>query len=89
MASAKLANNTVRISQTVIEIVKVPGCAIASRRVTIDPTRTTNMTGLRTWTRGSNFLKASKNAWCRISGSKRPRALATPCEVDSLVGVRT
>ena len=46
MASAKLAKSTVRISHTVIDHVKVPGWAMASSSVMIEPTRTTNMTGL-------------------------------------------
>ncbi len=90
MASAKLANMTVKNSQMVMDQVKVPGWANASSRVMTDPTRTTNITGLRTCTRGSIFLKESKKAWRRISRSKRPRARATPCAFASLEGgVRT
>ena len=56
MASAKLAKITVRNSHTVIDQEKVLGCLIASRKLMIVPTRTTNMTGFLIWTRGSSFL---------------------------------
>jgi len=59
MASAKLAKITVRNSQTVIDQSKMPGCAMDSIRVMIDPTSTTNMTGFLIWTRGSNFLEGA------------------------------
>src|SRR6516165_7053385 len=36
------------------------------------PTSTTNMTGLRSWTRGSSFLKASGSDCHKILGSSRP-----------------
>ena len=48
MASAKLANPTVRNSQMVMDQSKIPGWAMASMRVTTEPTRTTNMTGFFT-----------------------------------------
>ena len=38
------------------------------------PISTTNMTGLRTWTRGSSLRTDSSSAGRRISGSKRERA---------------
>ena len=47
IASAKLAKITVRKSQIVIDQLKVEGWAIASTKVTMEPTSTTNMTGLR------------------------------------------
>ncbi len=78
MASAKLAKATVRNSQTVMDQVKMPGWAMASIKVMTLPTRTTNMTGFFTWTRGSNFLRESTSAWRRISRSNRLRASATP-----------
>ena len=59
IASAKLANMTVRTSQTVIDHVKMPGWAIASSSVMIEPTSTTNITGLRTCTRGSSLANES------------------------------
>ena len=43
-----------------------------------EPTSTTNMTGLRTWTAGFSFLNESIRAWRRISRSKRLRDSATP-----------
>ncbi len=60
MASAKLAKMTVSTSQTVIDHVNLLGCATASKRVMTEPTRTTNITGFRTWTRGSIFLTESR-----------------------------
>jgi len=45
IASAKLAKRTVKTSQTVIDQVKMPGWAIASMKVMIEPTSTMNMTG--------------------------------------------
>src|SRR5580693_8821450 len=69
MASAKLANSTVRASQTVTDQSKMPGWASDSARVTTVPMSTTNITGLRTWTRGSSFLTESTVARPRPSGS--------------------
>ena len=46
IASAKLAKTTVKNSQTVMDQVKSDGCAMASRKVTTVPTRTTNITGI-------------------------------------------
>src|SRR5262245_19848183 len=40
------------------------------------PTRTTNMTGLRSWTRGSSLRSDSMTAPRTIAGSKSGRALA-------------
>ena len=79
MASAKLAKSTVSSSQMVMDQSKRPGWAIASMRVTTDPTSTTNMTGFLICTLGSSFLKASNPARRRIWLSKRLRASATPC----------
>jgi len=56
IASAKFAKITVKKSQIVIDHVNVLGCAKDSKRVIIEPTSTTNMTGLRSCTRGSSFL---------------------------------
>ena len=75
MASAKLAKITVSTSQTVIDHVNVLGCAMASKKVMTEPTRTTNITGFLTWTRGSIFLNEPRRAWRRIWRSKRPRDL--------------
>ena len=78
IASAKLANIRVKNSQIVMDQSKRPGCATDSRKVTTVPMRTTNITGLRTCTRGSSFLNESMIAWPRIWRSKRLRAWATP-----------
>ena len=56
MASAKLAKITVRKSQIVMDHVKVDGWAIASTKVTTEPTSTTNMTGLRICTAGFSLV---------------------------------
>ncbi len=48
IASAKFANITVNTNHTVIDHVKMPGWAIASINVTIEPTSTRNMTGFLT-----------------------------------------
>ncbi len=50
----------------------------------IVPTKTTNITGLRTWVRGSSFLNDSIRDWRRMALSKRLRLLATPCGVWSI-----
>ena len=63
MASAKFANMTVKNNQIVIDHVNVLGWAIASSKVTTEPTSTTNITGLRTCTRGSSFVNESLKAW--------------------------
>jgi hypothetical protein len=62
IASAKFAKSTVRKSQIVIDQVKIPGWATASMKVMTMPTKTTNMTGFFTCTRGSSFLKESAAA---------------------------
>src|SRR5580698_3932946 len=82
MASAKLAKMTVRINQMVMDQLKIPGWAIASIRVTMEPMSTTNMTGFLTWTRGSSLVMDPTSASLRISGSNNPRACATPCGAE-------
>ena len=57
MASAKLAKITVRKSQMVMDQVKTDGWAIASTKVTMEPTSTTNMTGLRICTAGFSLVE--------------------------------
>ena len=79
MASAKLAKSTVRISQIVIDQLKLPGWAIDSIKVTMEPISTTNITGFLTCTRGSSLVTEPTSASFKISGSKSPRASATPC----------
>ena len=86
MASAKLAKMTVRKSQMVMDQVNFPGWAMASMRVMTEPTSTTNMTGLRNCTLGSNLVIESIRAWRRISRSKRLRASATPWACVAGVG---
>ena len=82
-ASARLANTTVSHSQTVTVNVNhegsfpppsgwPPNSWISHAIVVISaPTSTTNMTGLRTCTRGSSFLKEAAIAGHRISGVNR------------------
>src|SRR6202050_1472857 len=79
MASAKLAKITVRKSQIVIDQVKTDVWAIASTKMTIEPTSTTNMTGLRICTAGFSLVNESTRAWGKIGPWKRLRASATPC----------
>src|SRR5215218_3787172 len=77
MASAKLANSTVNHSQSATWPVNEmpPGPPprtrlTPNRRLTRTlPTRTTNITGLRTWTRGSSLPKAAPTAARTIAGS--------------------
>src|SRR6516162_4497205 len=74
-ASARLANTTVSHSQTTIVQLKMrseAGPVIAVYRVSSAPISTTNMTGLRIWTRGSSFLNASGSDLHSILGSSRP-----------------
>ena len=86
IASAKLAKITVRKSQAVMLQSKRPGWAMDSTNVTTVPTSTTNITGFLTCTRGSSFLNESKNAWPRISRSKRLLAWATPWALTGAAG---
>ncbi len=71
-ASARLANTTVRNSQTTMVQLKMDGLLIAVYRVSTAPTSTTNMTGFLTWTRGSSFLNASGVDFHSIFGSSSP-----------------
>ena len=85
-ASARLAKTTVSQSQTVTLKVNQEGSWpppsglppkswISQATVVIRaPISTTNMTGLRTWTRGSSLRTDSTSAGRRISGSKSERA---------------
>ncbi len=83
IASAKLANSTVNQSQSATWPVNEtppgpppPTRFTANRRVTRTlPTSTTNITGLRAWTRGSSLRNAAAAAQRTIAGS------------NSLVGV--
>ena len=47
--------------------------------VSTDPTSTTNMTGLCSWTRGSSFLNASGSDFHSIFGSSRPPPTRRGC----------
>src|SRR5689334_19269865 len=71
-ASARLANTTVRNSQTTMVQLNTDGDLIAVYRVSTEPTSTTNMTGFLIWTRGSSFLNASGNDFHKIFGSSSP-----------------
>src|SRR5579875_589011 len=71
-ASARLANTTVSQSQTTMVQLNTEGVRIAVYRVSAAPASTTNMTGLRTWTRGSSFFRASGADFSSIRGSSRP-----------------
>ena len=86
IASAKLAKITVRNSQMVMDQVNTDGWAIASKKVTTDPTSTTNMTGLRICTAGFSLASESARAWRRIGPSKRLRDSATPWGVVAGAG---
>src|SRR5207302_6077944 len=71
-ASARLANTTVRNSQTTMVQLNTDGDLIAVYRVSTEPTSTTNMTGFLICTRGSSFLNASGVDFNRILGSSSP-----------------
>src|ERR1035441_6259683 len=86
MASAKLANSTVKNSQIVMDQAKIPGWAIASMKVMTVPTSTTNMTGFFTCTDGFSLMNAPTTAWRRIWRSKRLRAWATPWAIVAWAG---
>ena len=65
-ASARFANRTVNHSQTAISQEKTLGSATASPVTRTEPTQTTNMTGLRSWVRGSSLRSASgreRHSW--------------------------
>src|SRR6516162_8960115 len=73
-ASARLAKITVSHKKMTIVQLKA-GCLsskIAVYVVIAAPTSTTNMTGLRNWTRGSSFSTAAGSEFHRIFGSSRP-----------------
>ncbi len=73
MASAKLANMTVRNSHTVTDQANTLGLLMASTAVMTVPTRTTNITGLRTWTRGSSLSNDDLYAGATTVQSKMAR----------------
>ncbi len=57
---------TVNHSQIAISQEKMLGSTTASAVTTTEPTQTTNMTGLRSWERGSSLLSASgseRHSW--------------------------
>ena len=73
-ASARLAKTTVSHNQTVTVSVNQAGSSvptISAIVVIVAPISTTNMTGLRTCTRGSSFLKDAAIAGPRMSGVNR------------------
>ncbi len=76
MASAKLAKSSVNQSQSAIWTLKRTSLPRATSRTSsrltrIAPTSTTNMTGLRAWTRGSSLRNESPMAARTIARSKR------------------
>ena len=73
-ASARLANSTVSQSQTTTAQAKTLGSVTASTVESTAPTSTTNMTGLRTMTRGSSLRSASGSEVSSILGSSSPPA---------------
>ena len=80
-ASARFANTTVNHSQTAIDQANTLGSRIADTVTTTEPTHTTNITGLRTWWRGSSLRRAvgSDSRSCR--GRKAPAPTARPVRV--------
>jgi hypothetical protein len=80
-ASAKLAKRTVNHNQMatrpVNTLLRVLPDRFWKNRMLVQtlPTSTMNMTGLRSWTRGSSFLKLSPTAGLTISGANRACAL--------------
>src|SRR5215469_4813658 len=61
---------------------KIDGLVIAVYRLNTAPTSTTNMTGLRIWTRGSSFLNASGVDFQSIPGSSRPAPIRCGASVS-------
>ena len=89
-ASARLANTTVRNSQTTMVQLNTDGFLIAVYRVRMAPISTTNMTGFLIWTRGSSFLNASGVDFQIIFGSSRPpptRCGSVACLEEARAGV--
>ena len=83
IASAKLAKSTVNQSHSEIARMKPAGASPCptsawTKRHVVNklPTSTTNMTGFRTWWRGSSFVNASLIARRTIGPSNNGRALA-------------
>ena len=76
-ASARLAKTTVSHSQTAIVTVNQRGSpqppTIAATVVMAAPTSTTNMTGLRSWTRGSSFFNDADRRPQDVRGEQRLR----------------
>ncbi len=80
IASAKLANSTVNQRNSATSPLNTFSAAVESPRsrtnrivVSTLPTRTTNMTGLRAWIRGSSLRTLSISAPSTIVGSNRDR----------------
>ena len=72
--SARLANSTVNHSQAATPIANTPGRTTASMVTSTDPTHTTNITGLRSWWRGSSLRSASGSEDTNCPGLKEPAA---------------
>ncbi len=91
IASAKFAKITVSQSQNAMSPVNqsawLPPLIRSTKNVAVvmtEPTSTTNMTGLRIWTRGSSFLNESISARVTMSRVKRLavlRAISAPGRV--------
>jgi hypothetical protein len=77
-ASARLANSTVNHSHTAISQANALGCTAASTVTSTDPTQTTNITGLRSWARGSSLRSASGRERHSWPGEKAPAVTVRP-----------
>src|SRR6266508_3876105 len=95
IASAKLANSTVNHRNAATSAVKTFSSAVEramsrKNRTVLRklPTSTTNMTGLRTWTRGWSLRKLSTIAPPTIAGSNSDRLASRSCPMGarSVVG---
>ncbi len=82
-ASARLANSTVNHSQIAISQANRAGPPVmvsrmASAVTSTDPTQTTNITGLRSWVRGSSLRSAAGSAATSCRGEKAPEEIRRP-----------
>ncbi len=92
-ASARFANSTVNHSHTATSHANTLGSTIAETVTTSDPIHTTNMTGLRSWTRGSSLRSASGRDSQSWEGRKAPAPTARPvrsaCTRSASAGARS
>ena len=77
-ASARFAKTTVNHSHTATSQANTLGSTIAETVTTTDPIHTTNMTGLRSWTRGSSLRSASGSDSQSWEGRKAPAPTMRP-----------